>query len=81
MKCDIVGRYCESGDELQRDVMLPSDMKRGDIIVCLTTGAYQYSMASNYNRVGRPLIIMIKNKKAEVVVRREELEDLVKLDM
>ena len=81
MKCDIVGRYCESGDEIQKDVMLPSDMKRGDIIVCLTTGAYQYSMASNYNRVGRPMIIMIKNKKAEVVVRREELEDLIKLDV
>ena len=81
MKCDIVGRYCESGDEIQKDVMLPSDMKRGDIIVCLTTGAYQYSMASNYNRVARPMIIMIKNKKAEVVVRREELEDLIKLDV
>ena len=81
MKCDIVGRYCESGDEIQRDVFLPSSLKRGDVLVCLTTGAYNYSMASNYNRVARPMIIMIKDKEVKVVVKRESLEDITRLDV
>ena len=78
---DIVGRFCESGDELQRNVKFPSNVKRGDRIVCLTTGAYQYSMASNYNRVGRPMMIMISNGKIREVIKRETLDDIIRLDV
>ncbi|MEG2003152.1 MAG: diaminopimelate decarboxylase [Clostridia bacterium] len=56
--CSVVGRCCESGDILQENVMLPVT-KRGDIIAVLTTGAYNYSMASNYNRIPRPPIVML----------------------
>ena len=78
---DIVGRFCESGDELQRNVKLPSNIKRGDRIVCLTTGAYQYSMASNYNRVGKPMMIMISNGKIREVIKRETLDNIIRLDV
>lgn len=80
MKCDIVGRFCESGDELKRDAYMPSDIKRGDLLVCLTTGAYQYAMASNYNRVERPLVIGIKGDKIFTILERESLSDITKLD-
>lgn len=82
MECSIVGRCCESGDIIQEHVMVPSDVCRGDIIAVLTTGAYNYSMASNYNRIGRPPIVMVKNDGTSyVAVKRESLEDLVKNDL
>lgn len=84
-KCDmtasVVGRCCESGDIIQDDVPLPSDISRGDIIACLTTGAYHYSMASNYNRIPRPPVVMLKDGKDSVAVKRESLEDLISLDL
>ncbi|MBR5439244.1 MAG: diaminopimelate decarboxylase [Clostridia bacterium] len=80
MLCSVVGRCCESGDILQEDVYMPSTIKRGDIIACLTTGAYNYAMSSNYNRLTKPAIVMIKDKKAEVVVERQSLEHLTMLD-
>jgi diaminopimelate decarboxylase len=58
-----------------------SRAKRGDILAMLVTGAYNYSMASNYNRLPRPPVIMIKDGKARVAVRRETYEDLVRNDL
>ena len=80
-KYNVVGKYCESDDVLKNDMDLPSDIKRRDLLACLTTGAYQYAMASNYNRFGRPEVVMIKDKKDFVVVKRESLQDVVSLDV
>ena len=77
---DLVGRCCESGDVIQPRVELPADLKRGDLIAVCTTGAYNYSMASNYNRLGRPPVVMLQNGEHFVAVRRETLEDLCALD-
>ena len=77
----VVGRCCESGDILQENVTLPSDIKRGDLLACLTTGAYHYSMSSNYNRLTRPPVVMIKDKKSYLAIRRETPEDLVALEL
>ncbi len=79
-KYDIAGRCCESGDIIQRDVMLP-EVKRGDILAVLTTGAYNYSMASNYNRIPRPPVVMIKDKVDYIAVKRESFEDLILNDI
>ena len=78
--CTIAGCCCESGDLIQEDVSLP-EPKRGDLIAVLTTGAYNYSMASNYNRVPRPPVVMIGEKGPYVAVRREKLEDLTAYDL
>ena len=78
---DLAGRCCESGDVLQRAVALPADVRRGDLICVCTTGAYNYSMASNYNRLGRPPVVMLSEGSARVVVRRETPEDLCALDV
>lgn len=80
MKCDVVGRCCESGDIIQPDVMLP-ETERGDVIAVCTTGAYNYSMASNYNRIPRPPVVMLSEGKDYVAVRRETLEDLLNCDL
>lgn len=74
----VAGKYCESGDILA-DAKLPS-LKAGDILAMLDTGAYGYSMASNYNRNPRPAVVFAENGKAQVVVKRESLEDLIHLD-
>ncbi len=76
----IAGRCCESGDLLGEDVEL-SEAKRGDILAVLVTGAYNYSMASNYNRLPRPPVIMVKDGEARVAVRRESYEDLTRNDL
>ena len=81
MVCDVVGRCCESGDVIQENVRMPESIRRGDIIACLTTGAYHYSMASNYNRIPRPPVVMLRNGESYVAVRRETPEDLVALDV
>ena len=73
------GRCCESGDLIQENVALPKPV-RGDLLAVLTTGAYNYSMASNYNRIARPPVVMLKDTKSYVAVRRETLEDLCALD-
>lgn len=79
-RCSVVGRCCESGDILQENVPLPPDMARGDLLACLTTGAYHYSMASNYNRIPRPPVVMLADGGSYLAVRRETPEDLVALD-
>lgn len=81
MLCSIVGRCCESGDVIQENVMMPDNLKRGDIIACLTTGAYNYSMASNYNRIPRPAVVMLSNGKHRLAVKRETVDDIVRLDV
>lgn len=79
-RCDVVGRCCESGDIIQPNVLLP-EPKRGDFIAVCTTGAYNYSMASNYNRIPRPPVVMISGGKPTLAVRRETVDDLTALDM
>lgn len=81
MLCSVVGRCCESGDIIQEKVPMPASVCRGDIIACLTTGAYNYSMASNYNRIPRPPVVMLSNGESYMAVRRETVEDLVALDV
>ena len=78
---DLAGRCCESGDIIQPAVLLPADIRRGDRVCVCTTGAYNYSMASNYNRLGRPPVVMLSGENARVVVRRETAEDLCALDV
>ena len=77
----VVGRCCESGDILQENVPMPSDIKRGDLLACLTTGAYHYSMASHYNRIPKPPVVMLKGGESYVAVRRERPEDVAALDL
>lgn len=79
-ECSVVGRCCESGDIIKEGAKLPSSVKRGDILAVTTTGAYNYSMASNYNRIPRPPIIMLNSTGDYVAVNRETLEDLIKND-
>ena len=76
--CSVVGRCCESGDILQENVTLPASVARGDILSVLTTGAYNYSMASNYNRIPRLPIIMVNGDSDYVAVKRESFEDLIR---
>ena len=78
---DLVGRCCESGDIIQPKVMLPADTCRGDRIAVCVTGAYNYSMASNYNRVGRPPVVMLTKNGSYVAVQRETFADLCRLDV
>ena len=73
--CDVVGRCCESDDVIQPQVLLP-EPERGEILAVCTTGAYNYSMASNYNTVGRPPIVMVDGERDYVAVRRETFADM-----
>jgi diaminopimelate decarboxylase len=76
----IAGKHCESGDVLIKDVRLPEDVGPGDLIVIPATGAYNYSMANNYNRVPRPPVVMVEEGRATEIVRRETYDDLLRLD-
>ena len=80
-KCDLVGRCCESGDIIQEHIVVPSSVGRGDIAAVCTTGAYNYTMASNYNRLGRPPVVMLSGGESYVAVRRESFEDLIRNDI
>ena len=77
----IVGKHCESGDVLVRDGQLPSSTKVGDLIATPVTGAYGYSMASNYNKVGRPAVVFVNNQGYRPVLRRETVSDMLALDI
>lgn len=77
--CTVAGRCCESGDLIQENVTIVKPV-RGDILAVLTTGAYNYAMASNYNRLPRPPIVMLNDTGAYTAVRRESLDDLMKND-
>lgn len=76
----IAGRCCESGDLLGENMELQS-AERGDILAVLVTGAYNYSMASNYNRLPRPPVVLVKDGKARIAVKRETYEDIVANDV
>ena len=77
--CTIAGRLCESGDLIQENVTIPR-VRRGDLIAVLVTGAYNYSMASNYNRLPRPEVVLLGDTD-RVVIRRESIEDVSRLDV
>ena len=79
-ECTIAGRCCESGDRIAEYISIAKP-ERGDIIAVLTTGAYNYSMASNYNRVPRPAMIMISGGTKRLVVKRETFEDMMKNEL
>ncbi len=80
-EADVVGRCCESGDIIQPRVALPDSVQKGDILAVCTTGAYNYSMASHYNRFLKPAVVMLENGVSTVVVRRETLDDLIRFDI
>ncbi len=80
-RCSVVGRCCESGDILQENVALPANTQRGDLLAVLTTGAYNYSMSSNYNRIPRPPVVMLKDGNSTLAVRRETFEDICRNDI
>ena len=80
-RCSVVGRCCESGDILQEDVPMPEDVRRGDLLAVLTTGAYNYSMSSNYNRIPKPPVVMLHEGESYVAVKREAFEDVCANDI
>ena len=77
----IVGKHCESGDILVDDAAVPANVSVGDLMVMPVTGAYGYSMASNYNKVTRPAVVFVGGGLSRLVVRRETYEDLIRLDI
>ena len=77
----IVGKHCESGDIVVRDARVPADVAIGDVLATPVTGAYGHSMGSNYNKVPRPAVVFARDGDARVVVRRETLDDLLRLDV
>ncbi len=77
----VVGKHCESGDVVVRDVELPADVRRGDVLAVPVTGAYGRSMASNYNLVPRPPVVAVRDGRTRVLVRRETEDDLLALDL
>jgi diaminopimelate decarboxylase len=77
----VVGRHCEAGDVLIEDAFLPADVRYGDLLAVPSTGAYHYSMASNYNLVPRPPIIAVADGRSWPLVRRETVEDLLLRDV
>ena len=79
-KITLAGKCCESGDLIQENAMIQKVVP-GDTIAVLSTGAYNYSMASNYNRIGRPAVVMTNNGESRIIVKRESFEDLVRNDV
>ncbi|BCJ85807.1 diaminopimelate decarboxylase [Effusibacillus dendaii] len=79
-KVSIAGKCCESGDMLIWDIELP-EAKPNDVLAVFCTGAYNYSMASNYNRLTRPAVVFVKDGRADLVVQRETLDDLLRNDL
>ena len=77
----VVGKHCESGDIVVRDTFLPSDVTPGDLVAVPVTGAYCRSLASNYNYLGRPPVVAVRDGVARVIVRRETIDDLLRLDV
>ena len=79
-KATIAGKCCESGDLIQENIMIQKP-EPGDIAAVLSTGAYNYSMASNYNRNPKPAVVMIRSGEPRLIVQRETYEDLVRNDL
>lgn len=76
----IAGRFCESGDILIKEIKLP-EIEEGDILCVYNTGAYNYSMSSNYNRVQKPAMVILNEGQADVIIKRESLKDLIEHDV
>ena len=76
----VVGKHCESGDVVVRDAWLPADITAGDLLAVAATGAYCRSMASNYNYLPRPGVVAVQHGAAQVVLRRETLDDMFAAD-
>lgn len=79
-RCTVVGRHCETGDTLAAGVDLPADIRRGDLLAFAATGAYTYSLASAYNRVGRPAVVAVRDGISTEWLRREDEGDLDRLE-
>jgi len=79
-RCTVVGRHCETGDTLAAGVDLPADIQRGDLLAFAATGAYAYSLASTYNRVGRPAVVAVREGISREWLRREDAGDLDRLE-
>ena len=83
-ECDyvatIAGKCCESGDLIQENVKIPKPEK-GDVLAVLSTGAYNYSMASNYNRIPRPAMVMVNDSDSRIIIKRETYQDIIKNDI
>lgn len=79
-KVTIAGRFCESGDILIKNIELPNPQE-GDILCVFNTGAYNYSMASNYNRVQKPAMVLVNNSQSDIIISRETLDDLISHDV
>lgn len=77
----VVGKHCETGDIVVRDAYLPDDISRGDILAVADTGAYTYSLSSNYNMLLRPAIVAVDGGKATAIVRRERISDIMSRDL
>lgn len=77
----VVGKHCESGDILVREAMVPEDTAVGDLLATPVTGAYGHSMGSNYNKVLRPPVLFVADGDARLVVRRENVSDLLATDL
>ena len=77
----VVGRCCESGDIIQENVTLPSSAVRGDTLAVLTTGAYNYAMSSNYNRLPKPPMVMLEGGSDRIVIKGETCEDVARYDV
>jgi diaminopimelate decarboxylase len=76
----VVGKHCESGDIVVHEVLLPSDVRPGDLLAVAATGAYGRAMASNYNLLPRPPVVAVYGGHSRVIVRRETIDDLLALD-
>ncbi|PPK64792.1 diaminopimelate decarboxylase [Actinokineospora auranticolor] len=76
----VVGKHCESGDVVVRDCWLPDNLAPGDLLAVAATGAYCYSMASNYNRLPRPAVVAVRDGAARLLLRRETVDDLLRLE-
>ena len=81
MNSRLVGKHCETGDIVIREIDLPGDITPGDLIAVPATGAYGRSMANNYNHIPRPAVIAVKDGKARLITRRESINDLLALDI
>ncbi|MDO4792459.1 MAG: diaminopimelate decarboxylase [Buchananella hordeovulneris] len=81
VRCRLVGKHCESGDIVVHDVDLPDDVAAGDLLAVPATGAYGYSMASNYNLLQKPVVVAVEDGRARVIVRRQNMEHLLALDV
>jgi len=78
--CRVVGKHCESGDIVVRDCWLPDNLAPGDLLAVAATGAYSYSMASNYNRLPRPAVVAVRNGTSRLLLRRETVDDMLRLE-